>query len=210
MVGGVVKRSIPVDVDEAVAHQDAVVLLGYLPLTRGAHFCTLNDNMYRDSVKTPVQVPGLFTSGEVQKIVGVTQRQLGYWDDSALARPHGRPAQGSGSRRLYTLLDMIQLKLIARLRQAGLSLQKIRRALLSLSDLADEPAPLAELEVITDGRRIFIRRSNELLLDPLAKQYVLRLPLSDLLAEIEKQVPSSSPGRVYEGVEGISSVEVPR
>ena len=179
-------------------------------LTQGLHFCTLNDNMDHDNVKSPSQVPGLFTSGEVKKIVGVTQRQLGYWDDSALAHPHGRPAHGSGSRRLYTLLDMIQLKLIGRLRQAGLSLQKIRRALLSLSELADEPAPLAELEVITDGRRVLVRRSNEQILDPLAKQYILRLPLADLMAEIEEQIPSNSPGRVNEGVEGISSIGVPR
>ena len=153
-------------------------------------------------------MPGLFTSGEVQKIVGLTQRRLGYWDDPALARPHGRPAQGSGSRRLYTLLDVVQLKLILRLRQAGLSLQKIRRALLSLSDLVDEPAPLTELEVVTDGHRILIRRSNEQLLDPLARQYVLRLPLADLLAEIDKKVASGPQGEVNRSVEGIGSAGV--
>ena len=179
-------------------------------LTPGPYSCTLNDNMDRDSVKSAAQMPGLFTSGEVKKMVGVTQRQLGYWDDSALTHPHGRPAQGRGSRRLYTLLDMIQLKLIVRLRQAGFSLQKIRRALLTLSDLADEPAPLAELEVITDGYRILVKRSDELVLDPLVKQYVLRLPVADLLAEIEGQVPSFSPVGTSEGVEGIGSVGVPR
>ena len=164
--------------------------------------------MYPLSAKSSTQLPGLFTSGEVQKIVGLTQRRLGYWDDPALARPHGRPAQGSGSRRLYTLLDVVQLKLILRLRQAGLSLQKIRQVLLSLSDLVDEPAPLTELEVVTDGHRILIRRSNEQLLDPLARQYVLRLPLSDLLAEIENQVASDPQHRVNQDVEGIGSVGV--
>ena len=153
-------------------------------------------------------MPGLFTSGEVQNIVGLTQRKLAYWDDPALARPHGRPAQGSGSRRLYTLLDVVQLKLILRLRQAGLSLQKIRQALLSLSDMVDEPAPLAELEVVTDGHRILIRKSNEQLLDPLARQYVLRLPLADLLAEIEQQVAAGPYDEVDEGVVGIGSVGV--
>ena len=166
--------------------------------------------MYPLTAISSTQVPGLFTSGEVQKIVGLTQRQLGYWDDPALARPHGRPAQGSGSRRLYTLLDVMRLKLILRLRQAGLSLQKIRRALLSLSNLADEPAPLAELEVVTDGRRILIRKSDDQLLDPLARQYVLRLPLADLLAEIEKQVASYPQDKVNQGVEGLGSVGVPR
>ena len=164
--------------------------------------------MYPVTVRLSTQLPSLFTSGEVQKIVGLTQRRLGYWDDPALARPHGRPAQGSGSRRLYTLLDVVQLKLILRLRQAGLSLQKIRQALLILSDLVDEPAPLTELEVVTDGHRILIRRSNEQLLEPLARQYLLRLPLSDLLAEIEKQVVSGPQDRVSQSVQGIGSVGV--
>ena len=164
--------------------------------------------MYPVTVRLSTQLPGLFTSGEVQKIVGLTQRRLGYWDDPELARPHGRPAQGSGSRRLYTLLDVVQLKLILRLRQAGLSLQKIRQALLSLSDLVDEPAPLTELEVVTDGHRILIRRSNEQLLDPLARQYLLRLPLCDLLAEIEKQVASDPQDSVSQGLQGIGSVGV--
>ena len=133
-------------------------------------------------------MPGTFTSGEVQKLVGLTQRQLAYWDFSSLAHPNGRSAQGRGSRRLYTLLDVLHLKLICRLRQAGLSIQKIRQALVNLSDLANGPVPLAELEVIADGHRISIRRTDEHLLDPVALQYVVRLPLANLLAEIEKQV----------------------
>ena len=153
---------------------------------------------------------GLLTSGEVQEIVRLTQCQLGYWDDTALAHPHGCPAQGNGSRRLYTLLDVVQLKLISRLRQSGLLLQKTRRTLLSLSDLSDEPAPLAELEVVTDGHQILIRRSNEQLLDPLTRQYVLCLPLADLLAEIEKQASSSSLKRERKYAERFSSVGVSR
>ena len=154
------------------------------------------------------QMLGLFTSGEVQDIVGLTQRQLVYWDDPALAPPHGRQAQGRGSRRLYNLVDVVQLKLILRLRQAGLSLQKIRRALLNLTDLVDEPAPLSELEVITDGHRILIQRSNEQLLDPLARQYVLRFALADLLTEIEKQVGQYPYDRVEQVVMGNGSVEM--
>ncbi len=168
----------------------------------------MNNKMYPLTANSSTQMPDLFTSGDVQEIVGLTQRQLAYWDDPALARPHGRPAQGRGSRRLYTLLDVVQLKLILRLRQAGLSLQKVRRALLNLSDLVDEPAPLTELEVVTDGRRILVRRSNDQLVDPLARQHLLRLPLSDLLAEVEEQVAQSPLFGVERSVVGNSSVGV--
>lgn len=162
-------------------------------LTGRGIFCTLK-NKFTPVGKVATCMASLFTSGEVQKLVGLTQRQLAYWDESALAHPHGRPAEGSGSRRLYTFLDVVQLKLIHRLRQAGITLQKIRQALVNLADLTDEPAPLAELEVVTDGHRIIIRKSNEQLLDPLTHQYFLRLPLAILLAEIENRVISTSPG----------------
>lgn len=164
--------------------------------------------MYPSTADLSTEVPGLFTSGEVQKIVGLTQRKLAYWDDPTLVCPQGRPARGSGSRRLYTLLDVVQLKLILRLREAGLSLQKIRRALLNLSDLIDEPAPLIELEVVSDGHRILVRRSDERLIDPLGRQFVLRLPLADLLAEIEQRVASAPLDGVNGDIESIRSMGV--
>jgi DNA-binding transcriptional MerR regulator len=128
--------------------------------------------------------PIMFTAGDVKKLVGVSQRQLTHWDQTALLHPSGRAAHGRGSRRLYTLLDVLQLKLVRRLRETGLSLQKIRAALRYLANLPDEPAPVAELEILTDGKRILIRRSDEQILDPLARQFVLRLSLADLLAEV--------------------------
>lgn len=126
-----------------------------------------------------------FTSGDAQRLVGVSLRRLVYWDHTALVRPHARPASGRGSRRLYTAADVVKLKIIRRLLEAGLSLQKIRAALDFLATLADEPAPLAELEILTDGRRILVRKSDENLIDPLVRHYVLRFPVADLLAEVE-------------------------
>lgn len=164
--------------------------------------------MYPLTADLSTKVPDLFTSGEVQKIVGLTQRKLAYWDDPTLVRPQGRPARGSGSRRLYTLLDVVQLKLILRLRQAGLSLQKIRRALLNLADLVDEPATLTELEVVSDGHRILVRRSDEQFKDPLGRQYVLRLPLADLLDEIGQRVVSAPLDGAKGDIEGIRSAGV--
>lgn len=129
-----------------------------------------------------------FTSGEVQRLVGVAQHTLTYWDRSAVVHPRGMSAQGRGSRRLYTILDVVQLKVIRRLREAGISLQKIRRTFELMADWPDEPAPLAELEVITDGTQILVRRSDNNLVDVLTGQFVLRLPLADLLTEVRNNV----------------------
>ena len=144
--------------------------------------------MYPITADLSSYVPGLFISGELHKVVGLTQCKLAYWDDLALAHPHGRPGQGRGSRRLYTLLDVARLRLIPGLREVGLSLQEIHRVLLNLSDLVGEPAPLAELEAVTDRHRVLIKRSDEQHLDPLARQHASRRPLADLLAETEEHV----------------------
>lgn len=135
-----------------------------------------------------VTVSDLYTSKDVQRLVGITQRQLTYWDETRLVCPQGHAADGRGSRRLYTTLDVIQLKLIRRLQEVGMSLQKIRRAFDFITDLPDEAAPLAELEVISDGKGIFVRRSNETVVDTLSGQLLLRLPLADLLAEVRNRV----------------------
>lgn len=132
-------------------------------------------------------VPLLFTSGEVQRLVGVSQRKLTHWDTTNLVQPHGRAADGSGSRRMYTVTDVVHLKIVIRLRELGMSLQRIRRAYRALADLPDEPAPLTELEIVSDGKRLFVRRTDDRLIDPLARQYALCLPLADLLSEVRLQ-----------------------
>jgi DNA-binding transcriptional MerR regulator len=152
----------------------------------------------------------VFSCGEVQHLTGVSKRRLVYWDQSRVLQPHGRAAQGRGTRRLYTILDVLQIKLICRLRDAGMSLQKIRAMLDCLAGLADEPAPLAELEVLCDGRRAILRRSEDELIDPLARQFVLRFPLAELLAQVQAAVPSpaASEGAVESGGRPSVPVEV--
>lgn len=142
---------------------------------------------------------GLYTSGEVRKLVGLSQRQLGYWDDSALIRPGARTADGRGSRRLYTVLDVLLLKAVRRLREAGLSLQKVRQVVEYIRQLPDESAPSVELDIATDGQRVIVCRSDDRLVDPLSRQFLLRLPLADLMAEVTLGItPPSFRERVHQ------------
>ena len=63
------------------------------------------------------------------KIVGITYRQLDYWTRTGLVEPSLQPAQGSGTQRLYSFNDLLQLKVIKNLTDAGASLQKVRQAI---------------------------------------------------------------------------------
>lgn len=84
---------------------------------------------------------------------GITYRQLDYWARTALVEPSIRSAGGSGTQRLYGFRDILVLKIVKRLLDAGVSLQNIRTAVDHLRGRG-----VTELESITlmsDGSSIY-------------------------------------------------------
>src|SRR6266496_6847780 len=70
-----------------------------------------------------------FRGPQVCKIVGITYRQLDYWARTDLLRPSISEARGSGTQRRYSYTDLLELKVIKQLLDAGVSLQSARRAI---------------------------------------------------------------------------------
>jgi DNA-binding transcriptional MerR regulator len=99
---------------------------------------------------------------EVTKIVGISYRQLDYWARTGLVRPSVQDAQGSGTQRLYSFQDLAMLKVIKRLLDSGVNLQRVRAAMKTLKAL-DEPALGTTL--IVDGDRIYSVESPEAVVD---------------------------------------------
>jgi DNA-binding transcriptional MerR regulator len=84
---------------------------------------------------------------------GITYRQLDYWARTGLVEPSIRSAGGSGTQRLYGFRDILVLKIVKRLLDAGVSLQNIRTAVDHLRGRG-----VTELERITlmsDGASIY-------------------------------------------------------
>lgn len=84
---------------------------------------------------------------------GITYRQLDYWARTDLVVPSIRSAGGSGTQRLYGFRDILVLKIVKRLLDAGVSLQNIRTAVDHLRGRG-----VTELESITlmsDGSSIY-------------------------------------------------------
>lgn len=69
-----------------------------------------------------------FSGPAVCRITGVTYRQLDYWARTALVTPSVTPAQGSGSKRVYSYADLVEVKVIKSLIDAGVSLPRARQA----------------------------------------------------------------------------------
>src|SRR4029078_8466530 len=70
-----------------------------------------------------------FRGPQVCSIVGITYRQLDYWARTDLVRPSITDAQGSGTQRTYSFSDLVRLKVVKSLLDAGVKLQTARKAI---------------------------------------------------------------------------------
>ena len=91
-----------------------------------------------------------FSGTKAAKIVGISYRQLDYWARTDLVRPSLTDAKGSGSRRAYSYRDLLELRVIKSLLDAGIKLESVRRAFEYLREHVDTDIASAHL-VISGG-----------------------------------------------------------
>jgi DNA-binding transcriptional MerR regulator len=106
---------------------------------------------------------------QVCNLVGITYRQLDYWARTGLLEPSLRQATGSGSQRLYSFTDVVQLKVIKQLLDAGMSLKKIRSAVEILRDQLASDQPLTDVTLLSDGHTIYAATSPDQVMDVLRR-----------------------------------------
>src|SRR6186713_2013468 len=111
--------------------------------------------------KRPMSSDG-YSGREAADIVGITYRQLDYWARTDLVRPSLADAKGSGSRRRYSYRDLLELKTIKRLLDAGIKLEVVREVFTFLRDNLGEDVSTANL-VIQGSRTVLIQTDGELI-----------------------------------------------
>ena len=115
---------------------------------------------------------------------GITYRQLDYWARTGLVEPSVRPAQGSGSQRLYGFRDILVLKVVKRLLETGISLQQIRAAVLHLRERGT--GDLAQITLMSDGATVYECTSADEVVDLLqGGQGVFGIALGRVWLEVE-------------------------
>jgi DNA-binding transcriptional MerR regulator len=100
---------------------------------------------------------------QATKIVGITYRQLDYWTRTGLVLPSIRSAEGSGTQRVYSFNDLLQLKVIKELIDAGASLQKVRQSIDYVRDNIE--GDWTKVTIATDGDRVYACTSDAEVLD---------------------------------------------
>jgi predicted RNase H-like HicB family nuclease len=149
---------------------------------------------------TPKEAMMNYNTKTVCKIIGLSRRQVDYWDRSHFIKPTVNEASGYGSVRLYSFTDLIQLKVAKTLKDAGISLQKIRKSLNYLKKHIPEiKKPLLNMRFLTDGSSIFVLTSNRnTILDTLkGGQLVFSIALGEIVQELNGKGASFSKEKRY-------------
>lgn len=131
-----------------------------------------------------------YRAPQVCAIVGITYRQLDYWARTEFMVPSLQQARGSGTQRLYSFADLVQLKVVKRLIDAGMDVKRIRRA---FSELSRQGSTWnwedGRVTLISDGASIYALKSPEEIIDIFKKgQAVMGMTLGPLVDEISGEV----------------------
>ena len=127
-----------------------------------------------------------FTPKEVAKLIGISYRQIQYWDKTNFIKPSYRRR---GKYRLYTFSDLIQLKVAKVLRETNISIQRLRKIIKSLKSLLPQVNhPLVDLTFLIEGERILVFNGVVLMSSKSNNNYV-RFDVKSLRDEIDRTFP---------------------
>jgi DNA-binding transcriptional MerR regulator len=134
-----------------------------------------------------------YSGHRAAEIVGITYRQLDYWARTDLVRPSLADAKGSGSRRRYSYQNLLELKVIKGLLDAGIKLENVREVFTYLGDLEIE---VTTANLVIQGNRTVLVQTEGELIDLLKKgQGVLNiLPLAGVKQEVDAAIVELHPG----------------
>jgi DNA-binding transcriptional MerR regulator len=150
---------------------------------QAAHAADEQGLLFNDDVSTLPDDLG-YRGPTACNAAGITYRQLDYWARTGLVEPTVRSATGSGTQRLYGFRDILLLKVIKRLLDAGVSLQQIRTAVAHLRARGTDD--LTRVTLMSDGASVYECTSNDEVIDLLqGGQGVFGIAIGGVWREIE-------------------------
>jgi len=128
-----------------------------------------------------------FSGKQASEIVGISYRQLDYWARTDLVRPTGADAKGSGSRRVYTYRDLLELRVIKNLLDAGIRLESVRDVFAYLRAHVD--TDIAAAHIVINGQSVILCQGDQLIDVMKRGQGVLNvLPLAGVKQDVDRAI----------------------
>lgn len=133
-----------------------------------------------------------FSGTKAAQVVGISYRQLDYWARTNLVRPSLADASGSGTRRMYSYRDLLELKVIKNLLDAGIRLESVRDVFDYLRTHLNEDIVSAHL--VIDGAQVILCDGEELIDVVRRGQGVLNvLPLARVKDDVDARLITLRP-----------------
>ncbi len=130
-----------------------------------------------------------FSGSQAAQIAGITYRQLDYWARTNLIRPSLSDAKGSGSRRSYEYRDLLELKVIKQLLDAGIKLESVREVFNYLRSHVD--TEIASAHIVISGKAVVLCQGDQLVDVVRNGQGVLNvLPLANIKSDVDAMIVS--------------------
>lgn len=128
-----------------------------------------------------------FTRREVLRILDLAPRQLSYWERLGLVEP-----RKSGREKVFRFDDLIALRTVKQLTERRIPAKQLRSAVEALrKQLAEVKAPLTELRIQSDGRRLVVEHRGAKL-EPISGQLLLNFD-TRALDERVRVLPERTP-----------------
>lgn len=112
---------------------------------------------------------GICTVKDAARILGIKITTLNSWDDTDFIRASGRSFQGRKPIRMYTFSDLVALRVANQLREAGISVQALRRIAKYLQQKDGIENPLSATMLVAVGDDVIEIRSQDELYSVLRK-----------------------------------------
>ena len=133
-----------------------------------------------------------FSGTQAADVVGITYRQLDYWARTDLVRPDVNDAKGSGSRRHYSYRNLLELRMVKSLLDAGIKLESVRDVFAYLRSHVDDDITSAHL--VIEGSSVILCRGDELIDVVRRGQGVLNLlPLAQVKDQVDDKIVALYP-----------------
>ena len=128
-----------------------------------------------------------FSGTRTAQVVGISYRQLDYWARTDLIRPSLVDATGSGSRRRYSYRDLLELKVVKKLIDAGIRLESVREVFAYLREHMN--TDVASAHLVISGTDVLLCDGDDLINVVRRGQGVLNvLPLAGVKNDIDAQL----------------------
>ncbi len=133
-----------------------------------------------------------FSGTQAADIVGISYRQLDYWARTDLVRPAVNDAKGSGTRRHYSYRNLLELRMVKSLLDAGIRLESVRDVFAYLRSHVDDDITSAHL--VIEGSSVILCRGDDLIDVVRRGQGVLNLlPLAQVKDQVDDKIVALYP-----------------